>query len=153
MLFLYGRLYEINFVINSPLIFIILSRGLLVQSVGGPDTDTLIRNHEKNLDFILFLCYNYIIIESIISGGVKMANLNTYESKILNAIKELPDDKIQEIIDYAEFLKWKLSGLPDSKEEKRFSALMRRTRKKAEEQGFTRKDVERIIAEVRAESD
>ena len=64
---------------------------------------------------------------------------------IQKVARQLSQDKLAELLDYAEFLQERKKSFAG-----RWNSLMTRLRKAAEKSGYRKKDVPRLIAEVRA---
>ncbi|MEW6097038.1 MAG: hypothetical protein AB1567_11040 [bacterium] len=73
-----------------------------------------------------------------------------FENQVLQAVKDMPPQKIQEVVEYANFLRWK-----EIKETKEIVEFDEWALNLAKERGFNRlteDDVARIVHECRRES-
>ena len=79
-----------------------------------------------------------------------MNGQSVFKDQVVQAVKDLPPYKIQEVIEYADFLRWKETG--EAKEIVEFDEWALNL---AREKGFdrlTEDDVARIVHECRKES-
>ena len=67
------------------------------------------------------------------------------QQAIQKVAKELPPDKLVELLDYAEFLQKRKKSFSS-----RWNSLISRLRKAAEKSGLERRDIPRLIADVRS---
>lgn len=67
------------------------------------------------------------------------------QQAIQKVAKELPSDKLVELLDYAEFLRKRKKAFA-----KRWDGLVARLRKAAEKSGYRRRAIPRLIADVRS---
>jgi len=75
----------------------------------------------------------------------QIAQIEEYERKILIGLRQLPLDKIVEVADFVEFLK------TQSVSKTRLGDTLAQIREEFENAGYTQKDIERTIAELRSE--
>lgn len=78
-----------------------------------------------------------------------MGSVTTYEKELLQATKGLPRDKVKEVIDFINYLRLK-EKTRTSNFSQRVDELWEKMRRAAEKSGYSVKDVERVIAKVRA---
>lgn len=74
----------------------------------------------------------------------QIVQIEEYERKILIGLRQLPVEKIAEVADFVEFLK------TQSAKETRLGDTLTQIREEFENAGYTQKDIEKTIAELRA---
>ena len=67
------------------------------------------------------------------------------QQAIQKVAKELPPDKLVELLDYAEFLQKRKKSFSN-----RWNRLLSRLRKAAQKSGFRQRDIPRLIADARS---
>lgn len=65
-----------------------------------------------------------------------------YKNRILNGVKRLSSDKIKEVANFVDFLR-------SASQTEKFEELMNKTRKSAEKLGYSPKNINQLIQQVR----
>lgn len=76
-----------------------------------------------------------------------MSKVLTYENELVKVARDLPQERVKEVVDFAKYLVWQ--SLPQKTFAERADDLWLVMREQAEKSGFNLRDVSRLITKTR----